>query len=137
VLGGQLSGYKGKMPGLAEEVYLAMRERKPVFLLGGFGGCAHAIIEALCGGTPRELTTEYRRSLPGYADMAACYRQPLPEGEVGPDFDLVDFFQRAGLAGLRNGLDEKENRRLFETVYADEMGLLLLKGIEILELPAS
>jgi hypothetical protein len=133
VLGGKLTDYKGVVPGVAEEVYLAMRERKPVFLLGGFGGCTWAIIEALKGGTPRALTTEYRRSLEGYAEMASHYKSPLAEGEMGPDFDLVDFFQRQGLAGLRNGLGEEENRRLFETVYVEEMAVLLLKGIESLE----
>lgn len=129
LLGGQLSGYKGVLPGLAEEAYLTLREGKPLFLLGGFGGCTAAVIEALKGGAPRELTTEHRKSDAEYQAMVRYY-QDHPSTEVGPDFDLVAFFQKAGPESLRNGLSREENERLFETVYIEEMATLLLKGIE-------
>ena len=38
VLGGRVAGYKGRMPGIAEEALLSLQAQQPVFLLGGFGG---------------------------------------------------------------------------------------------------
>lgn len=43
VLGGRVEGYMGAMPGIAEETYLSLHAREPVFVLGGFGGCARDI----------------------------------------------------------------------------------------------
>jgi len=47
VLGGRVEGYKGGMPGIAEETYLSLQARQPLFLLGGFGGCARDIAETV------------------------------------------------------------------------------------------
>jgi len=33
------------MPGIAEETYLSLEAQQPVFVLGGFGGCARDIAE--------------------------------------------------------------------------------------------
>ena len=41
VLGGRVEGYKGRLPAVAEETLLSLRAGQPVFVLGGFGGCAH------------------------------------------------------------------------------------------------
>jgi len=40
VLGGRVDNFKGCMPGIAEEVFIALEKRQPVYVLGGFGGCA-------------------------------------------------------------------------------------------------
>jgi len=46
------------------------------------------------------------------------------------DYDaLCAQFAQAVISGLRNGLDEKENRILFETDDVDEMIALVLKGL--------
>ena len=37
-LGGKTSGYQGKEPGIMEEARLALAYRKPLYLMGGFGG---------------------------------------------------------------------------------------------------
>ena len=37
-LGGKTSGYQGKEPGVMEEARLALAYRKPLYLMGGFGG---------------------------------------------------------------------------------------------------
>ena len=47
VLGGRVEGYMGAMPGIAEEACLSLEADQPVFLLGGFGGCARDIAETL------------------------------------------------------------------------------------------
>ncbi len=47
VLGGRVDKYKGKMPGIAEEALLSLQGGQPLFLMGGFGGCARDIAETL------------------------------------------------------------------------------------------
>lgn len=42
-LGGKIAGFKGRMPGVVEEVLLATEHGQPVYLLGGFGGAARDV----------------------------------------------------------------------------------------------
>ena len=94
VLGGKLEGYKGAMPGVAEEALLAMKAKQPVFLVGGFGGCARAIAETLgivntWAGS--RSTWEGRQLFSGYTD-----------------------------GDLNNGLTAVENRQLAGTPHVDQ-----------------
>ena len=45
--GGRLTGYKGKMPGVLEEIILALNEQKPIYLLGAFGGVVREVSKLL------------------------------------------------------------------------------------------
>jgi hypothetical protein len=47
LLGGQTQRFRGKMGGIAQEALLTLEARKPVFLIGGFGGCARDIAETM------------------------------------------------------------------------------------------
>ena len=103
LLGGQVENYKGRMPGIAEEALLSLQSGQPVFLLGGFGGCARDIAEAL-----------------GLADTWAGSRERwqgrLELEGYGPD-------------SLNNGLSPDENRVLAQTPYMDQWLPLLLRGL--------
>ncbi|MEQ1730875.1 MAG: hypothetical protein ABL982_21100, partial [Vicinamibacterales bacterium] len=48
------------IPGLADELTTFLDRKKPIYLLGGFGGMAGVLSRALCGQTPLELTEEYQ-----------------------------------------------------------------------------
>lgn len=127
-LGGRLTGFKGKYPGLVEEAHRAITSGKPIYLLGGFGGCTAAIIEALRGNPPESLTTEYHRQ----ADP--LYAQMLDTASLAPDTpvdypSLINDFHCTGTTGLHNGLSQADNERLFETDDIDEMVALVLKGL--------
>lgn len=103
VLGGRLEGFKGKMPGVAEEALAALRVGQPLFLLGGFGGCARDIAEDL-GLAPASPTA--RGPWPGRAEFAGFTAE-----------------------GLNNGLDAKENETLAATVHVDQAVALILRGL--------
>lgn len=45
-LGGKTSGYQGDEPGVMEEARLALEYRKPLYLMGGFGGAAREFGES-------------------------------------------------------------------------------------------
>lgn len=138
LLGGQLRGL-GKYPGLAEEAFLALRDGRPVFLLGAFGGCAGAVIEAVEGKAPEALTEAFQRQDGKYAAMADLWNERHGDAPFGtPEPSRIDyaaltaFFREQGIGGLHNGLSEAENRRLFETPFVPEMVRLVLKGLSAL-----
>ena len=47
VWGGRIRKSKGWLPGILEEVYLTLQKKKPVLILGGFGGCAGKLAKYL------------------------------------------------------------------------------------------
>lgn len=64
-LGGKLDGYEGSMPGIIEEARLAIKLKKPLFLLGGYGGATR-----LFGETDQVGKSEYWKSDNGLDDHA-------------------------------------------------------------------
>ena len=103
VLGGKLADYKGAMPGVAEEALLAIKAKQPVFLVGGFGGCARDIAETL-----------------GVADRWAGSRGTWKGREL---------FSGCTDNDLNNGLTSVENRQLAGTQHVDQAITLVMTGL--------
>jgi len=103
VLGGRVEGYKGIMPGIAEEALLSLEQQQPLFLMGGFGGCAKDIAETL-----------------GFV-FSMIPSQPRWEGRKA--------FQIFNGADLRNGLSTEENTILVNTPHVDQAIALILRGL--------
>ena len=103
VLGGRVEHYKGAMPGIAEEVLLSLQEHRPLFLLGGFGGCARDIAETLGLIAPR-----------------APYQS---------DWQSRDSFKAFTANDLNNGLTAEENATLASTPHIDQAIILILRGL--------
>ena len=103
VLGGKIEGCRGAMPGAAEETLLAIKAKQPVFLVGGFGGCARAIAEAI-GLVERWAgshdTWQGREQFEGHTEM-----------------------------DLNNGLTLEENRELASTPHVDRAITLTMRGL--------
>jgi hypothetical protein len=127
LLGGKVSGYLGRYPGLVEEAYLNIAAGKPTYLCGGFGGCTRAIVEAVKGGQPNVLTKAYQMSVPQYADFVEYFNQKASE-PIAYD-RLCEFFASHGVAGLKNGLSPEDNETLFQTSQVTLMVYLVLKGL--------
>ncbi|MDB6011755.1 MAG: hypothetical protein JWL65_4005 [Gammaproteobacteria bacterium] len=102
VMGGQVEGFQGAMPGIAEEALLSLRAKQPLFVLGGFGGCARDICESLR--LPASPGT--RREWPHRAD-----------------------FEQFSAVGLHNGLDENDNATLARTPHVDQAVILIMRGL--------
>jgi hypothetical protein len=130
LMGGRLIGYKGKYPGLVEEAYEIMKASKPLYLIGAFGGCTGAVIEALRGNRASGLTLAEQTANESYRDVVTCYNAHAPSTEERIDYEkLTDFFTQRGIAGLHNGLSEEENLRLFTTPHIPEIIALVLRGL--------
>ncbi len=125
--GGRLTGYKGWMPGVLEEIVLAVEMGKPIFLIGGFGGVSRSVCRLIRDkAVPEELSLVWQTaSNSGLSDIMSF------AASRGVDYEQQ--YQRAleivMNADLRNGLSADENARLSETPFADEVIHLILKGI--------
>ena len=103
VLGGRVEGYKGAMPGIAEETCLSLEAGQPVFVLGGFGGCARDIAETV-----------------GLAERWA--------GSRG-DWTGREYFRMYSPDDLNNGLSREENAVLVRTPHIQEAVILMSRGL--------
>lgn len=102
VLGGRLGGFRGSLPGIVEEALMAMRARQPLYVVGGFGGCARAIAYAL-------------GLIPGSPSAAGR--------TAGSEFNGFTP------SDLRNGLTRHENETLARTPHIEEAVALILRGL--------
>lgn len=131
LLGGQVTGFKGKYPGLLEEALLGLRSGKPLFLVGGFGGCTRAIVDALKGGAPEVFTETFQVREPLYASLVERYRAATAENKTtAVDYaGEADFLRSKGVRGLDNGLNDDENEILFSSKNLPEIVYLILRGL--------
>lgn len=104
-LGGKTSGFKGSMPGIAEEALIQLNQAAPLYVLGGFGGCSRDIAVAM-----------------GLDDRS----QPATKTA---DWSAVDKFDGFGSRKLHNGLTEADNKRLAITAHVDEAAALVMRGL--------
>lgn len=126
--GGKHEQYKGIMPGVLQEIILTLESKRPIFLLGGFGGVTASvcrIIQSQC--VPDKLTHDWQiRNNQGYKELleyslSKDSRYSINYDSLLEKFNNVDF---------RNGLTTEENERLFMTPYIEEALYLVLKGIK-------
>ena len=103
VAGGRVEGFFGDLPGVAEEARIAVCAGRPLFILGGFGGCGADIAQAI-----------------GLAEFRG----------IGPrEWAQHALFGEVSAQGLGNGLDLQENRTLAATPHVDEAIALVLRGL--------
>ncbi len=133
MMGGKTLHYSGKYPGLVEEALLTLEAGKPLFLLGGYGGAARVIIDALQGKQPKQLTQVYQCTNKQYAALIDKFKEQISEQHL--DISPIDYqsitktFANIGVKGLNNGLDDQENHVLFNTINIEEAVGLILKGL--------
>ncbi len=134
VLGGKLHGYSGLLPGIIEEVLLAIRRGQPLYIAGGFGGAARLAAAALDGRSPKYLTRAYQESIsPSYAETLRFYEDRQTQFDLpGVNFEhIASELKNYGVSKLAaiNGLTESENRELFSTGSIDAALHLMMKGL--------
>lgn len=139
VLGGGISKFKGLYPGIAEEAYETVRSGRPLYVVGGFGGAAMAIYEAIA--VPRSPGAERLMEAARTAGAAASEEvrrahaaltasAEIPDLAFAPE-RMIAAFSGLGPEGLaqRNGLSIDENDRLSKSQDIDEVLALIVKGI--------
>ncbi|HEV2706159.1 MAG TPA: TIR domain-containing protein [Pyrinomonadaceae bacterium] len=151
LMGGRVSGHQGKYPGVLEEAYLYLRARKPLYLIGAYGGCTRLLIEAIREKRVGEaLTRDFQMNNPRlaiyqaadgseqqarvpFAELEASYLQHEHDADIGERpinyEEVVGEFLRASVTDLNNGLTADENEELFITPDLDRIVFLLIKGL--------
>lgn len=124
IAGGKLTGFKGKMSGVLEEFAIARRFNHPVYIVGGYGGCAQLLSEVIEG---KKNIGEFIR----LASESASYKELLAYYDnINNSVNYTEVENYAQLDKLLdNGLSEEENRILFHSVNIMEVISLVLKGI--------
>jgi hypothetical protein len=129
-VGGKASGFKGKMPGVLEEIILTLQMGKPLFLLGGFQGIVADVCEAILHKTiPSTLTEEWQvNNNAGYADLQVRAKK---EGYHCDYANILQILHSTDISELAANSDlmEEEYIVLMNSRYADECTHLLLKGL--------
>jgi len=129
--GGKLSGYKGKMAGVLEEIVLAFNYKKPTFLLGAFGGVVGSVCSVLLKkAVPEALTEEWQISHnSGYAELQAIAKNHGKECDYN---GVIEFLQRQNISdmAIRCGLTEDEYIRIMCSPFIDECLYLILTGLK-------
>ena len=93
-IGGATTPINGPMPTLAQDALASLQDEQPLYVLGGFGGCAKNIATAL------QLTAT-----------------PTTKSKTR---GLERFAPFAGPQSLHNGLDAAENQSLADTADVEE-----------------
>ena len=129
--GGKLWGYKGKMPGVLEEIVIALNSYKPTFLLGAFGGVVESVCELLLNkNIPESLTENWQTNHnAGYSDLQDLARA---HGNACDYMAIVEEIQKVNISDLasRCGLSEEEYIRAMSSPFVDECLHLILKGLK-------
>ncbi len=128
--GGKLDGYKGKMPGVLEEILIALDQSKPVFLLGAFSGVVGEVCKTINEGTISGFLTEAWQIEHncGYSDLQKLSRENGYHTDYNQIKEILEGVQISELA-RKTGLSEDEYMRLMKSPFVDECVHLILKGL--------
>ena len=129
-IGGAIKKFKGKCPGILEELLVSLERKHPVYLVGAFGGITREAIEALKGNQPECFSEEFYFENAEYKNMVAIYNGKHSDNTIDYKKYLA-ILQSIGLKGIaeQNGLTEKDNLRLTLTPHISEVVYLILKGL--------
>ena len=140
-LGPDEEGYGGLYPGVVEEAWRTLEERKPLYVLGGYGGAARLVADlAGDGPVPDAMEDATWASEPFYTENAhrinACPSQKalgLPRN-MAVLADAIHGHLHGHLADdasslAWNGLTVEENRTLFGARDPVTLAALVLKGL--------
>lgn len=134
LVGGKLSYYSGKMPGIIEEAKLTLEQGKPLYLIGALGGASKEVINALEGKGFSYLENKFHQS-EEYQAFKGQYNKGGNDS-IDPEVELA-FFKNYGkeILSRSNGLTPEENERLFTTSNLPEMLFYILKGLKNITKP--
>ncbi|MDC7236783.1 MAG: TIR domain-containing protein [Sphaerochaetaceae bacterium] len=129
--GGKLNNYKGKMPGVLEEIILAIKKDKPLFLLGAYGGVVKEVCKTILNKSITEPLTEKWQN---EHNVDYCNLQIKASfNNNNADYENIkNILETLSIQNLAKnvGLTLLEYKRLMNSPFSDECIHLILKGIQ-------
>lgn len=129
-LGGKFSGFKGKYPGVLEEITLALDDRHPIYLIGAFGGITKEVTDVLNKNKKSVFDENYLDTEEDYKELKDNYFKK--DATLRIDYkNINENILNIGWEGLSslNGLSINDNKRLSETPHINEIIFLIIKGL--------
>lgn len=129
--GGKTAGFKGKMPGVLEEIMMAFDRDTPLFLLGGLNGVVGDICTViLSGDTPETLNEGWQiANNSGYADLQNIARRENHHCDYNEVVTRLKSINVSDLAAKVN-LSEKEYKTLMQSPYIEECLHIIIKSLK-------
>lgn len=121
IIGGQLSGFKGKYAGLIEEFLIASAKGHPIYLIGGFGGAAKAIVDIM---ENSDVDLYGLAAVPSYSGFVDFYNSNNRD-----KIDYEKITNQINNYSFDNGLTLDENKELCHTTNMLKIVSLVLKGL--------
>lgn len=133
--GGKFLGYKGKMPGVLEEIIIALKQEKPLFLIGAFGGVVGEVCKTIESNSLSDFLTENWQNAnnPGYIELQTYAKE---RGNYADYAEIKTMLENMSVKTLaeRVKLSEDQYRQLMQTPSVDEAIHLVLLGLSKEEL---
>ncbi len=128
-MGGKSDNFSGCYPGILEEVMISLGKKKPLYLLGGFGGITSEIINCILG-EENCLSNGTLKSRNENSDFIKYYNSVIGQDHQRVDYEAITKeLQNLKISQLNNGLTEDENKVLFKSKNVYELISLILKGL--------
>jgi hypothetical protein len=139
LLGGRLHGFQGIYPGIVEEAFESVRADRPLYILGGFGGAARAVFDAIANPQAagaseladacQEFAAEAKRTVHEEHRLWVV-RAQRADLQFDPQA-VTAAFSGLGRSGLSrsNGLSDRENEVLSTSQDSHAIVGLLVKGL--------
>lgn len=129
LVGGKITNYLGYIPGVIEEALYTLRESKPLYLVGAFGGATEKLIKLIKGQTVEELTNDFQYN----TDFLIEFKDYVKSKSDYTDYDILKTelskFDVKKISDL-NGLSVEENEMLFSSKNIHQIMYLLMKGLK-------
>lgn len=133
VIGGNIQKFQGLIPGVIEEIWFSLKNKKPIFIIGGFGGAARAVCDLLMGlERDEEFSETYAREhIPNYDDVISFYHQYGVKYNTMQSIrnDIIELSKKGLSSTLNNGLNDSENEALMLSTEAMHITKFVLQGL--------
>jgi hypothetical protein len=124
-----MGGFAGFLPGVAEEIAVALEEGVPVYVLGGFGGAAEQVAAVMSGSRAEGLTIDSFMRNPKYRSLNQAAKGQDRANELSSRVEWL--WGQLGRSDLQNGLTKEENTVLWGTLDVGLAVALISKGLRI------
>jgi len=132
LVGGKITNYLGYIHGVIEEAHHTLKENKPLYLVGAFGGATEKLIKLIKGETVKELTNDFQYN----TEFLSAFKNYVSSKCDYTDYDVLKTeFSKCDVKKLSqlNGLSVEENEILFTSKNIHQIMYLLMKGLKSLK----
>jgi hypothetical protein len=132
-IGGRATGFKGRAPGVLEEILVSLHKETPLFLIGGFGGVVESVVAHLNGESHLQEVLNEISQLKDFIELSHEYVTNGLGSVMDWPSELVKLLEPGWvILSERNGLSVDDNKRLAKSTHVVEIVYYILKGLAVI-----